>query len=30
MSIEAAVSLSAAWIPRSTALLAFGGDSVSN
>ncbi len=27
MSIEAAVSLSAAWMARSTALLAFGGDS---
>jgi divalent metal cation (Fe/Co/Zn/Cd) transporter len=28
MSIEAAVSLTAAWIARSPALLAFGGDSV--
>jgi divalent metal cation (Fe/Co/Zn/Cd) transporter len=28
MSVEAAVSLSAAWIARSPALLAFGGDSV--
>ncbi len=27
MSVEAAVSLSAAWIARSPALLAFGGDS---
>jgi hypothetical protein len=27
MAIEAAVSLSAAWIARSPALLAFGGDS---
>jgi divalent metal cation (Fe/Co/Zn/Cd) transporter len=27
MSIEAAISLSAAWMARSTALLAFGGDS---
>jgi divalent metal cation (Fe/Co/Zn/Cd) transporter len=27
MSVEAVVSLSAAWIARSTALLAFGGDS---
>ena len=27
MSVEAAVSLSAAWIVRSPALLAFGGDS---
>ena len=27
MSVEAAISLSAAWIARSPALLAFGGDS---
>jgi hypothetical protein len=27
MSVEAALSLSAAWIARSPALLAFGGDS---